>query len=66
MSADGRNLQLLGLAASAWRQPDIYEEIAALRAELAKGEAVYTAAELRLLERKLAERLELLRTLTTG
>ena len=51
----GRNLRLLGLEESPNRQPSIQEMIAELRMELAKGEAVYTADELRILARKLAE-----------
>jgi len=51
----GRNLRLLGLEkAPAW-QPTMEETIAALRAELAKGDAVYTPAELEQLARKLAD-----------
>jgi hypothetical protein len=51
----GKNLVLLGLAVSGNRQPDIHETIAGLKAELARGEEVYTVAELEKLSRKLAE-----------
>jgi len=51
----GRNLHLLGLEKSPTWQPTMEETIAALRAELAKGDAVYTPAELARLERKLAD-----------
>jgi hypothetical protein len=64
--AAGKNLRLLGLEPSPGRQLDIHEEIALLRQELARGEAVYTAAELRTLERKLVDREEQLRDLTQG
>ena len=51
----GRDLRLLGQEkAPAW-QPTVQEMIAALQHELAKGEAVYTAAELDHLARKLAD-----------
>lgn len=59
-----RNLVLLGVEESPRRQPDIHETIRALQTELAKGDAVYTKAELDLLERKLAEQLEMLRVIT--
>ena len=64
--ACGKNRWLLGQEAPPWRQPDIHEEIALLKAELAKGQAVYVATELRYLERKLAEREEQFRVLTMG
>jgi hypothetical protein len=51
----GKNLRLLGEEPSPAWQPTMEEMIAALRAELAKGEAVYTPAELARLERKLAD-----------
>lgn len=67
MSAGGgKNLRLLGLEAPPWQQPTMQETIAALQGELAKGETVYTPAELRLLARKLAEEEERLRVITTG
>jgi formate dehydrogenase maturation protein FdhE len=51
----GKNLRILGLErASAW-QPTIHEVIAELKAELAKGEALYTPEELEKLSRKLEE-----------
>lgn len=62
----GKDRRLLGEEPAPWRQPDIHEEIAALRRELSRGEAVYSADELRILERKLAEREEQLRHLTMG
>ena len=66
MSGGGKNLQLLGREAAPWRQPDIHEEIAALQREIARGEQVYAADELRFLERKLADREDALRVLTAG
>ena len=51
----GKNLRLLGIEPSAVWQPTIHETIAELKAELAKGERVYTAAELDRLTAKLAE-----------
>ena len=62
----GKNLRLLGMEVSPWQQLTITEEIAALQGELARGEKVYSADELRLLARKLAEREEQFRVLTTG
>jgi len=51
----GKNLILLGIERSAAWQPDIHETIGALQAELARGEAVYSKAELDRLTRKLAD-----------
>jgi hypothetical protein len=51
----GKNLRLLGLEKSPAWQPTIHEVIAELRAELAKGEAVYSPAELARLALKLAD-----------
>jgi hypothetical protein len=51
----GRNLRLLGLEKSPAWQPTIHEIIAELQAELAKGEAVYSPAELAQLSLKLAD-----------
>ncbi len=51
----GRNLRLLGLEEGPGSQPTIQETIAALRHEIGRGSAVYSAQELALLERKLAE-----------
>lgn len=51
----GKNLRLLGLEESPNRQPSIQEIIRDLQEEIARGEAVYTVDELRLLERKLAD-----------
>ena len=51
----GKNLRLLGIERSAAWQPSIYETISELKAELEKGELVYTADELDRLTRKLAE-----------
>ena len=62
----GKNLRLLGVEVSPWQQLSLPEEIIALQAELAKGGAIYSAEELRLLARKLAEREEQLRVLTAG
>ena len=50
-----KNLRLLGLERSPAWQPGIHEIIAELKTELAKGEPVYTPAELEKLARKLAE-----------
>lgn len=52
---NGKNLRLLGEEQSPAGQPTMQEMIAALQTELAKGEAVYTRAELDKLERKLAD-----------
>jgi hypothetical protein len=51
----GKNLLLLGRAESPTRQPSIHELISDLQAEIARGTAVYTSDELRLLEGKLAD-----------
>jgi hypothetical protein len=51
----GKNLRLLGTERSPAWQPTVDELIAELQAELARGEAVYTTAELELLGRKLAD-----------
>jgi hypothetical protein len=61
-----KNLRLLGIADPPWRQPDIFEMIRDLEAELAQGAAVYTAAELVTLEAKLAEYKALLRIINEG
>ena len=61
-----KNLRLLGLEESPGRQPTIQELIADLRRELDKGEAVYTAAELRTLEAKLRDYEQLLENMTTA
>ena len=45
------------------RQPSIQEIIRDLREEIARGEAVYTVEELRLLERKLDDYEQTLRVL---
>jgi len=50
-----KNLRLLGIERSTSWQPDIHDSIAELKCELAKGEPVYTPAELEKLARKLAE-----------
>ena len=60
----GKNLQLLGIEPAASWQPSIHETIAALQAELAKGDLVYTADELHSLTRKLAEYEFMLQRLT--
>lgn len=59
----GKNLRLLDREESPGRQPSIQEIIRDLQEELARGEAVYTAEELRLLERKLEEYEQTLRLL---
>lgn len=51
----GKNLRLLDREESPRRQPSIQEIIRDLQEEIARGEAVYTVEELRLLERKLDE-----------
>jgi len=50
-----KNLRLLGLERSPAWQPSIFEIIAELKSELAKGEPVYTPEELRKLAQKLAD-----------
>ncbi|WP_088535355.1 hypothetical protein [Geobacter sp. DSM 9736] len=60
---NGKNLRLLGREELPSRQASIQEMVAELQEELRRGSAVYTADELRLLERKLAEYEELLRSL---
>lgn len=50
-----KNLRLLGREESPNRQPSIQEIIKELQEEIARGEEVYTAEELRLLRGKLAE-----------
>lgn len=59
----GKNLRLLGREESPNRQPSIQEIIRDLQEEIARGEAVYTAEELRLLERKLDDYEQTLRVL---
>lgn len=51
----GKNLRLLGLEPSPAWQPTIEETITALRAELARGEAIYTRDELDRLAQKLTD-----------
>ena len=51
----GKNLRLLGKERSLAWQPTMQEMIAELQSELAKGEAVYTPAELAHLRRKLED-----------
>ncbi|KAF0216308.1 MAG: hypothetical protein FD174_3762 [Geobacteraceae bacterium] len=58
-----RNMRLLGREESPNRQSSIQEMIGDLQEEIARGEAVYTVDELRLLERKLAEYEQILRRL---
>lgn len=60
----GKNLRLLGLERSSAWQPTMEEMIAELRAELARGEAVYTRDELNQLEQKLADYEYMLKRLT--
>lgn len=50
-----KNLLLLGRVESPTRQRDIHEIISDLQVEIARGAAVYTPDELRLLEGKLAD-----------
>jgi hypothetical protein len=59
----GKNLRLLGREESPARQSSIQEIIRELQEEISRGEAVYSPEELRLLERKLAEYEQMLRTL---
>lgn len=59
----GKNLRLLDREESPNRQPSIHEIIRDLQGEIARGEAVYSLEEIRLLERKLAEYEQTLRLL---
>jgi len=59
----GKNMRLLGREDSASRQPNIQEIIGDLQEEIARGEAVYTVDELRVLEMKLAEYEQMLQNL---
>ena len=59
----GKNLRLLDREESPNRQPSIQEIINNLQEEIARGEAVYTVEELRLLERKLDDYEQTLRVL---
>lgn len=59
----GKNLRLLGQEESPNRQPSIQEIMRDLQEEIARGEAVYTPDELRLLEMKLADYEQLLRVM---
>ena len=56
-------MRLLGREEPPNRQASIQEIIRDLQEEIARGEAVYTVDELRLLERKLAEYEQILRSL---
>ena len=60
-----KNLRLLGLEESPNRQPTIHEIISALQDEIERGESVYSVDEIRLLERKLADYKQLLRSLSS-
>jgi hypothetical protein len=51
----GKNLRLLGMERSAAWQPTIHETISELKAELEKGELVYSREEIGMLSRKLTE-----------
>lgn len=51
----GKNMILLGIEHSNAWQPSIHETIAALQAEIAKGESVYTPEELKKLTGKLED-----------
>ncbi|MSM39880.1 MAG: hypothetical protein GJT30_09715 [Geobacter sp.] len=62
----GKNAWLLGNGDPPPRQPSINEIISLLEAELAKGEAIYTPAELKKLATKLSEYRDHLRVLTQG
>jgi hypothetical protein len=53
--AEDKDLDLLGIAPSPWRTDSITERIARLRCEITRGETVYTAGEIRALERQLEE-----------
>jgi hypothetical protein len=59
----GKNLRLLGRERLPGWQPTIQESIAELKAELGKGEAVYTPEELAILARRLEEAEETLQRL---
>jgi hypothetical protein len=61
----GKNLRLLGEERSAGWQPTLGELIRELQHELARGEAVYTPAELARLAGKLADYEEMLRLTLT-
>jgi hypothetical protein len=50
-----KDLEMLGEVASALRTDSIIERIARLNREIGRGEAVYSAAELRRLRQKLEE-----------
>ncbi|MDD5286360.1 MAG: hypothetical protein PHD54_10915 [Desulfuromonadaceae bacterium] len=56
-------MRLLGREESPNRQPTILENIADLQGEIARGEDLYTADELRLLKSKLADYEHMLRRL---
>ena len=60
----GKNLRLLGLEESPYRQPDIHETIRNLMQEISRGEETYTPVELKKLEQKLEEYRVMLRRLT--
>lgn len=62
----GKNAWLLGNGDPPPRQPSINEIISLLEAELAKGEAIYTPAELKKLATKLSEYRDHLRVLAQG
>ena len=51
----GKNLRLLGIDRSAAWQPTIHETISELKAEMEKGELVYSREEIGKLSRKLTE-----------
>ena len=59
----GKNMLLLGREESPNRQSSIQEIIRDLQEEIARGEAVYTVDEIRLLEGKLADYEQTLRSL---
>jgi hypothetical protein len=61
---NGKNLYFLGEKELPNRQPDIHEMIRGLETEIARGELIYTKAEIAKLDRKLEEYKELYRVLT--
>lgn len=59
-------MRLLGREESRNSQPSILEMIRDLKEEIARGESVYTADEIRTLERLLVDYEQVLRSLTEG
>lgn len=60
----GKNMRLLGREESPGRQSSIQEIIRDLKEEVARGNAVYTVDEIRLLEGQLAQYEQLLQSLS--